>query len=360
MTVSTPKQTSRITLRQLCSLGLPAPIVLPSLLPAVRQVVAASHAAFFYCDDEGNITNLYAEHMLPPDAMAHYHEHHYRKDIGAFAQAYLARVRAASPVSSRSIGAEEKQSAYYREVMAVLRIEHILYGIVRSPKGRVLGQLSVYRDAASQPFDAADVQALQEVLHYLGAALAMPAPSPLQSIAADTAEEALAVLNAEGEVIYADANFTRLIRMARGDVISPAQAVEEAAALPPFIKALMAATAATRQALHLVDSAWGRFAFRQHVMSSGAGASAVGLMVSRLAAEPLQMTESVSTLGLPPQQREVALMLTLGHSNAEIAERLGVSVNTANYHVKQVFARLNVHERHEVAQALKAHAASRL
>lgn len=61
---------ARVTLRQLCSLGLPGPLLLPALLPVVRELVPASHAAFFFCDAHGLITNLYAERMLPPRSMA--------------------------------------------------------------------------------------------------------------------------------------------------------------------------------------------------------------------------------------------------------------------------------------------------
>ena len=34
-------------------------------------------------------------------------------------------------------------------------------------------------------------------------------------------------------------------------------------------------------------------------------------------------------------------------------EKLGVSVNTAGYHVKQVFAKLGVHDRADVARLLR-------
>ena len=36
-----------------------------------------------------------------------------------------------------------------------------------------------------------------------------------------------------------------------------------------------------------------------------------------------------------------------------MAEKLGVSVNTAGYHVKQVFVKLGVHERADVARVLR-------
>ena len=73
--------------------------------------------------------------------------------------------------------------------------------------------------------------------------------------------------------------------------------------------------------------------------------------------EPLRLAEGAAALGLSPQQREVAVMMAQGHSNQAIAEHMGVSLNTASYHVKQVFQRLDVHERTAVAKLL-AQAAS--
>lgn len=46
-------------------------------------------------------------------------------------------------------------------------------------------------------------------------------------------------------------------------------------------------------------------------------------------------------------------MIALGLRNAEIGEKLGVSVNTAGDYVKQVFLKLGVHERGDVAKLLR-------
>jgi len=113
-------QPARVTLRQLCNLALPAPVLLPSLLPAVRALVPSAHAAFFYCDATGNMVNMYAERMLPPEAMTRYYERHYRHDSHAFSRAFLRLAAAGDPVSFRTISAEEKRSDYYREVLSAL------------------------------------------------------------------------------------------------------------------------------------------------------------------------------------------------------------------------------------------------
>lgn len=346
---------ARVTLRQLCNLDLPAPVLLPSLLPAMRAVVRASHAAFFYVDASGNMVNMYAERMLPPEAMARYYERYYRSDSSAFARSWARLVASHDPVSSRTLTPDEKASDYFRDVLSQLDVEHIMYGVVRSPNNgkEPIGQLSLYRPASDKPFNAADAEALRDVLHYLGRAL-KPAPyAPVTAPAEQSAEEAMAVLDDDGNTLFADDGWLRLARLARGEPISPLQASAEPRALRDFLRGVVTAASAARNALHVVDSPWGKFAFRHHVLAGVTGERATALVVSRLAAEQVRLTEGAARLQLSAQQREVALMVALGQTNAEIAENLSVSVNTAGYHVKQVFAKLGVHDRADVARILR-------
>lgn len=340
--------TARVTLRQLCNLGLPGPLVLPSLLPVLRQVVKADHAAFFFCDARGSITNLYAERLLPPAVQAHYHDRH---NDTHFRQHYLARVAAARAVSRRSVTPEERAQDYFREVLQPLGIEHFLYAIVRSGS-RVLGQLSLYRGERGPAFAERDEAQLMEVLHYLGEALAVPSPNAAAAALEQSVEEGLAVFDVAGQIVYSDASWDRLVRMAEGNPITPATALHETQTLPRFVAAVLEAIDASPQALHRTDTAWGSFAFRRHQLTGPEGQAARGLIVSRLSAEPLRLTEGAADLGLSPKQREVALLLAQGKSNQDIARELSVTLNTASYHVKQVFARLGVHDRAAVGKAL--------
>ncbi len=349
------KGSARLTIRQLSGLGLPAAVALPPLLTALKQLVRSTHAAFFYCDAHGHMTNMYAERMLPPETMARYYERHYRADTHAFSKAYLARVAASDPVSRRTVSIAEKKTEYYKEVLALLGVEHVLYGIVRSGAAQreAIGQLSLYRSAEEPPFNDSEAQSIRDVLHYLSRALSESNFAPVKVSTEQTAEEAMAVLDASGEILYSDAHWLRLVRLARGDRIVPGNAHEEPRALRDFLKGVVQATRSSPNVLHLIDSPWGRFAFRQHTLDAASGGTAQALIVSRLASDPIRLTEGASRLELSPQQREVALMIALGHTNAEIAAKLDVSVNTAGYHVKQVFSKLDVHDRSDVARVLR-------
>jgi DNA-binding CsgD family transcriptional regulator len=342
--------TARVTLRQLCRLGLPGPLVLPSLLPVLRDVVKAEHAAFFYCDLQGSITNLYAERMLPPAVQARYHDRH---NDAQFRQRYLERVSASRPVSRRSICADDRLDDYYREVLQPMGVEHFLYAIVRSGS-RVLGQLSLYRGETGPAFSARDEEQLQEVLHYLGEALAVPSPPSASRAMEQSVEEGLAVFDLAGQIVYSDEPWGRLIRLAEGNLITPATAMHETLSLPRFVAAVLEAIDASPQAFHRTDTAWGSFAFRRHQLTGPEGQTARGLIVSRLSAEPLQLTQGAASLGLSPRQRDVALLLAQGKTNQQIAHELCVSVNTAHSHVKEVFARLGISDRALVSKALSS------
>jgi DNA-binding CsgD family transcriptional regulator len=60
----------------------------------------------------------------------------------------------------------------------------------------------------------------------------------------------------------------------------------------------------------------------------------------------------MSACGLTLRQAEVALLIAEGHSNPEIARRLGISRFTARNHAEQILARLKVESRRQVARAL--------
>jgi len=62
----------------------------------------------------------------------------------------------------------------------------------------------------------------------------------------------------------------------------------------------------------------------------------------------LRFVEALGGLGLSPKQREVALGLAKGSSNREIATAMGVNTNTVAYHVKQLFQRLDTHDREQM------------
>jgi DNA-binding CsgD family transcriptional regulator len=62
--------------------------------------------------------------------------------------------------------------------------------------------------------------------------------------------------------------------------------------------------------------------------------------------------ESPTLTGLTARERDVASLLAVGHSNKEIATRLGISVHTARHHTERVFTKLGVRTRAAAVAAI--------
>lgn len=76
-----------------------------------------------------------------------------------------------------------------------------------------------------------------------------------------------------------------------------------------------------------------------------AGPRASGLSADTAAAAPRGIAATVVPASLPRRQRQVLALLGEGMSNAQIADTLGISMNTAKLHVSAVLRRLGLDNR---------------
>jgi DNA-binding CsgD family transcriptional regulator len=344
-------------IRKLCGLGLPAQTLAPSLLPALRDLIPSHSAAVFWVDARFEMTGLYAERLLPPEAMARYYENHYQHAVNGFPIAFAARARASDPVSTHKVGKAELASDYFRDVLARLDAYQILYGVLRDG-ALPIGQLSFYRGARDAEFGRRDQNVLRGLLRYLAVGLR---PQPFASGAtaqADIVEEWLGVIERDGRIVSGPSDWSRLVRLlAMGDV-APRTAREEERVVTEFLRGIAAQIYTHERGGQHVDlprrSPWGHFRIRGYPLPDAGGRrdDLVGLLIGRKEPRTLALARGTGASTLSPQQREVALLLADGNSNQAIARALDLTLNTANYHVKQVFARLQVHNRDEVADVL--------
>jgi DNA-binding CsgD family transcriptional regulator len=345
-------------IRKLCGLGLPAQRLAQSLLPALRGLIPSHSAGVFWVDAEGEMTGLFAERLLPPEAMAAYYERHYPTRGEGFVDAVRRRAQQKDPVSFHSFTPTERDTDYFRDVMHQLDAYHVLYGILHAD-GRARAQISFYRGAADRPFDSASADTLRALLRYIGAGLARQAVAVRASEPAVTVEEELGIVTLQGTIVSASEDWRKLLRLAAVAEVSPQTAGQEQPLIERFLARLCAPQGGTadrvpgpREVMH--ETAWGRFVIRAFALTDAKGRRApqVGILICRDEPRSVLLVHGTGRSVLSPQQREVALLLAQGLSNREIAERLGLSFNTASSHVKQVYARLEVGDRHAVAERL--------
>lgn len=333
-------------IRKLCTLGLPPRSLVLSLLPAVRERIPAHSAGVFWVDERGQMSALYAERMLPPEAMAAYYERHYDTHGEGFAASFRRRAAAQDRVSMHSFSPAEQATDYFRDVLHPLDAYHVLYGIL-DDGARPFAQLSLYRGAGERSFASADAGTLRSLLRYLAIGLAHPergAPAAQESV---VVEEAVGVVTPDGAIVSASDDWHRLVRLAAVAEVTPSRARSEAGAVEDFLRA--GVQGRTAQELVRV-TAWGRFVVRRFALADARGrrADQLALLVRREEPRALSLVRGAGHSDLSPQQREVALLLASGRTNAQIAHALGLTLNTASYHVKQVYLRLDVNDRDAV------------
>jgi DNA-binding CsgD family transcriptional regulator/GAF domain-containing protein len=355
-------------IRQLCCLNLRPESLMPSLLRALREYVGADSAGFFWVDARGEMTNLYAERMLPPKLMKLYFERYYDGAEHPFRQAFMNRVRTGETVSSITPTPELARTAYYNEILRHLDAHHTLYAVIRN-QGDAIGQLSLYRSKRSSPFTAGERAALNEVSSFVAHAVSRPSVSQPVDTAQessqflDAAQEGVVIVDAKGRVVEGASQSLILLSLAvrqRINRATPPLAAGDMAPDPvPMLVERLRRVLTSIDApapRDLCETPWGRFQLSAYALGEEAGdqLGLVAIHVRRQEAYLVKLAEAMHQLDLPPQQREVALLIAQGRSNVEIAKELGISGNTANYHVRQLFFRLDVHERGEALRKILA------
>ena len=351
------KQSSvRARVRQICCLGLPGELLMASLLPALRELVPSDSAAFFWVDSRGEMKNLYAERLLPAEVMSLYFERFYEGNEASFRKAFLDRAGAPDGIVATSADGELARSAYYNEILRHLDAHHVLYGIVRE-QGAALGQLSLYRSAEAPAFSPRERSELATVMRYVGHGVA-GGEARHEGVAAltfeDSEEEAMLVTDRSGVIRNATEKGRRLLLLATTSDINPQSlrsSVNEraTAALKSLCQKLDAVARGEEGSPPAMtfDTKWGRHVMRAYWLHDNYESpdALIGVRIQRQEPMILRFVRAMARLPLSPQQREIALKIAQGKSNQEIAEGLGVSGNTVAYHIKQLFIKLDVHDR---------------
>ena len=345
----------RARIRQLCCLGLPGEMLMASLLPALRELVPSDSAGFFWVDSRGDMRNLYAERLLPPDVMALYFERYYEGREASFRRAFRERAEAPDGVVATTADSELRKTGYYNEILKRLDAHHVLYGVVRE-QGDALGQLSLYRPADAPAFTQRERADLASVMRYVAHGVAGEAHGEAQPPMTfeDSEDEAMLVVDRHGGIRHGSEKGRRLLLLATTSEINPASlkaAVNERASgtLRDLCGKLLAVARGDEGSPPVItaDTRWGRFILRAYWLDDDlqSDEALIGVRIQRQQPMILRFIQAMSRLPLSSQQREIALMIAQGRSNQEIADGLGITGNTVAYHIKQIFLKLDVHDR---------------
>lgn len=358
------KKTAELAqLRQLCRLGLPAEAILPAFLRGLRSLVPAGFGAYFWIDGNGDMKNMYSERMLPADVTTRYFRAHYDSAAHTFREQVQAQARDGDLVREVVADAALLASDYYREVLGPLGGFRTLRAVLQE-RGAPVGQLSLYRGQGAPAFTKGEHEALEAACRYLLQALqgSGGAAAPGADQFRESGQAALLVCASDGRAQQASGRGHALLAQASGCRINRgtmAGELEQAgiALLRRLLASALADASVEDAPAHelLVHNEWGAFRLRAYPLAEG-----FGVLIERHEHLLVRLVDAMRAQPLSAQQREVALLLARGFTNPQVAAELGVSLNTASYHVKQLFTKLDAHDRAEVvARVLEGHTARR-
>jgi DNA-binding CsgD family transcriptional regulator len=357
-------------IRRLCTLGLPMEGIVPALLRALCREVHCDAGVVLWFDEHGDIANLYAPHLPAPAAMAAWfrplQDPHTASSLPPTAAGPLHRSEFVVTCADDDddahlrVGTRPEPFCPHRRLCGMATpsgapLQRLCSAVVRH--GVPIASLMVYRPAGTTPFSGQERTAVKAAGRYLSLnAHSLPADTSAAMYRAG-GEQGFLLCDPDGRVLRASANGYELLAQASGCAINRRTVPDELErAGRQLIRRLLAdeslhathdSSRAERPAT--LVNAWGLFRLRVFFEPDGPQ----GVLIERVEHLLVRLVAAMWHLDLSVQQGEVLLLLAQGLSHDRIAERMGVSSNTADYHIRQLYSKLSAHTRNEaIAYAL--------
>ncbi|WP_423459365.1 helix-turn-helix transcriptional regulator [Ottowia sp. VDI28] len=225
--------------------------------------------------------------------------------------------------------------------------------VLRTPQGAGVGAIFLFREAASPWFTADDVAVLARLESHLARALQN---GEQDAAGSEVHSQGVLITTPEGRPLWISPEAETLMPLAFG------WRWRAGSELPPALQEMLRRlnTPASRTDLATMEppamelrTAQGWFSLRATCMAAAIGTrKAAALHITQRVTRGVRLLSALRALDLPQRQHETAWWLMRGLSEPQIAQRMGISINTAVYHRRQLYNRLGVMERGELMQAL--------
>ncbi len=244
-------------------------------------------------------------------------------------------------------GDERPPCLYLRESLRELGFERDAQ-VSFAAQGRVWGHLDLHRTGGAPPFDPRHLRFLDAAAPPVTEALRRGAAAALLAAAAG-AESGVVTLDGEGRIEAMSGPSRRLLAEADGEGgVFP---LALAAICGVVRRALGGDERLSPESLLVVREAE-RWRLQGHLLEGLDGRER-----GAVAIEPLRSLDDVGSLrraGLTPREAEVTRATLRGFTSGRVAELLELSVHTVEHHLRNVFEKLGVGSRGELAALLLA------
>ncbi len=345
-------KTSSITayIQQLCRLGLGGQVIMPELVRVLHELLPSRINCFLYADQQGQLANIYAESsaVFQPGLPS---EHE-----GALVHCLTCQFH-----KTHCAGLPDKD--FFAEALKPFNHHFLLNMPVQGQVG-ILGAMQLYRCAKEHPsFNLSE----QHQLKLLSSDIALGVQSNRnqRGVFAESGDSAMIVCNRAGKVLYMSRLGEDLLFLASHASVSPDRwswySDQEAAGLVSYLCQKLidsnSSTTAAAGTSDVLQNNWGRFCFHvdwlQPIFSQHE--QRIGITLQRQVPLALRLAEAIHAMPLSPRQKQVCQLMSYGCSNQSIADRMKLSAYTIADYVKAIYEKLEVHNRDELLDRLKAY-----
>jgi DNA-binding CsgD family transcriptional regulator len=354
---SRPDRHALARLHRLASLEAGGMQLIEPVLQELRRVVGFDFGCMLYPGSDGELMN-YAQEPMQSVAQDYFDARILRSER----QVLVRSPRDFAEVVRHEHGprlmrehmavsmAELQRSDYYEAVMRATGAKDYMSLVLRTPQGIGLGVIHLFRDAATG-FSAQDAALLARLEAHLARTLQ---EGERDAEGSEVHSQGVLVATPQGRMMWLSPEAETLMPQAFG------WGWRRGAQLPPALQELLRRLNAQQpeqpeqMALPTMEllTAQGRFSLRATHLAPAPEArqdrQAVALHITRRVARGVRLLSALQRLGLPQRQHELAWWLARGLPESQIAQRMGISLNTAVYHRRQLYNRLGVMGREEL------------
>lgn len=367
---ATARASARI--RQLAALDISGPQLAPLLLQELHALLpfeigiythTASDGSYHYFVDEQHASKQLTPQSVDPRFVV------LENEVLRSAEASVFHEFGPTPMTEAMHvpRSEFLKHPFYTEALRLAGGDDGVRMLPRLRNGQPVGRILLGRDSSKHHghvINRVDLQAMTRVQHWLSHALE---PRPLlPTLEYDTRETALMIADSNLHLRHLSPNAERLLSLAFGGRWRYHGAMpEELLEMLRSMHRINHGECRDRPPVLDKISPWGRFSFRTHILdatpenvadciSARAHVHAYGITVTHEIPLALRLLEAVRKTKLPQRQREICYWLARGNSHREIADRYGISINTAIYHSRQIYTQFNAGNRKELTAILLA------
>jgi DNA-binding CsgD family transcriptional regulator len=214
---------------------------------------------------------------------------------------------------------------------------------------------------ADPKFTRREIRLLKTITPFIAHALTEQRP---EGPFVDGDDRGLVIVNENGAIQHASREGRTLLMLARYATNAPLATTRPGDGLPDEVVRLCRRVATFSEANPLptppvwrCKSDWGEFVFRvfrMEQLSALPSPRLLGVSIERREPLRLKLLRRIGELPLSMRETELCLALLDGDSRGAIAERLGISETTAITHCRNLYGKLDVHNRMELVEKLQA------